>query len=181
MVFLPSHSYMNAIWAEFSIKNPDLETVVQTGNMSDNERQRFLKNFESGTETSLVGFAVMGGIFGEGVDLCGDRLSGAVVVGLGLPALSPERQLIRQYFDDRGDRGYDYAFLYPGLCRVFQAVGRVIRSETDQGAVLLIDHRFSEDRITELFPEHWRADFIDTSYELTETISAFWADQGQNG
>jgi DNA excision repair protein ERCC-2 len=180
MVFMPSHSYMNAIWAEYSVQNPEMETVVQTRTMLDDERQRFLDCFESGADTSLVGFAVMGGIFGEGVDLCGDRLSGAVVVGLGLPALSPERQLIRHYFDDRGDRGYDYAFLYPGLCRVFQAVGRVIRSDTDQGAVLLIDPRFSEDRINELFPEHWRPNFVNSRNELAETISAFWMDQERN-
>ena len=179
MVFLPSHEYMNAIWAEFSILNPDLETVVQSRAMSDNERQRFLDRFERDSQISLVGFAVMGGIFGEGIDLCGDRLSGAAVVGLGLPALSAERQLIRQYFDDRGDRGYDYAFLYPGLCRVFQAVGRVIRSEADRGAVLLIDPRFREDRLTDLFPEHWRPVFTDSSNGLAEAMSLFWANQEQ--
>jgi DNA excision repair protein ERCC-2 len=98
----------------------------------------------------------MGGIFGEGVDLAGERLSGTVVIGTGLPAVCAERELIRRYYDENNGRGFDYAYTYPGLNRVLQAAGRVIRSENDKGFVILVDGRFAGYKYKRLFPSWWR-------------------------
>ena len=103
-----------------------------------------------------LGFAVMGGVFGEGIDLVGDRLIGAIIVGVGLPQLCVERDLIRDYFQEKTGAGFDYAYTFPGMNRVLQATGRVIRSETDRGVVLLIDARFAEPRYRRLFPAWWQ-------------------------
>ena len=124
--------------------------------MSEPEREAFLAAFAVEHGETLVGFAVMGGIFGEGIDLVGDRLIGAVIVGVGLPQLCVERDLIRDYFQEQTGAGFDYAYTFPGMNRVLQAIGRVIRSETDRGVVLLIDARFAEPRYRRLFPAWWQ-------------------------
>jgi DNA excision repair protein ERCC-2 len=115
--------------------------LVQAREMDDAGRAEFLDRFSEQNHQTLVGFAVMGGIFGEGIDLVGERLSGAIIVGVGLPAICPERDLIRNYFDERGT-GFDFAYRYPGINRVLQAAGRVIRTDQDRGALLLVDQRF---------------------------------------
>src|ERR1051325_3289120 len=113
--------------------------------MADAERAAFLERFNSPeTGQTLVGFVVLGGIFGEGIDLVGERLIGVIVVGVGLPQLSIERDLIRDYIDARTGAGFEYAYAFPGFNRVLQATGRVIRSESDRGAVVLIDSRYRE-------------------------------------
>ena len=112
--------------------------------MTEPERDAFLAAFSAEHGETLAGFAVLGGIFGEGIDLVGERLIGAVIVGVGLPQLCVERDLIRDYFEARKCPGFDYAYTFPGMNRVLQAIGRVIRSDTDRGAVLLIDARFNE-------------------------------------
>ncbi|HPB17373.1 MAG TPA: helicase C-terminal domain-containing protein, partial [Clostridia bacterium] len=104
---------------------------------------------------TLVAFAVMGGLFGEGIDLVGEMLSGAAIIGPGLPMVCPERELIKKYFDDNDMNGFDYSYTYPGMNRVLQAAGRVIRSETDTGFVLLIDSRFGTSKYKSLFPKWW--------------------------
>jgi Rad3-related DNA helicase len=124
---------------------------------------------------SLVGFAVLGGIFGEGIDLVGDRLIGAVVVGVGLPQLEVERDLIADYFQAATGAGFDYAYTFPGLNRVLQAVGRVIRSDTDRGAVLLIDARFGEARYRRLLPAWWRPVTVGRPENLPAKVRTFWA------
>jgi DNA excision repair protein ERCC-2 len=133
--------------------------------MTEVERVEFLQQFSAQTERTLIGLAVMGGIFGEGIDLVGDRLIGVIVVGLGLPQLCLERNLIRQYYDQQGYDGFEYAYLFPGLNRVCQAAGRLIRSESDQGAILLLDNRFKQDRVQELLPVWWK---IQTCDEVNE-------------
>ena len=120
--------------------------------MSESEREGFLERFDPGNPETLAGFAVMGGIFGEGIDLVGRRLSGAAVVGVGLPGICLERELIRKHF---AEAGFDYAYTFPGINRVLQAAGRVIRSETDTGCLLLIDSRYATFRYRELLPDHW--------------------------
>jgi len=143
--------------------------------MSEAEREEFLAAFAVEHGRTLVGFAVMGGIFGEGIDLTGERLIGAVIVGVGLPQLDVERDLMADYFQERTGAGFDYAYTFPGMNRVRQAVGRVIRSETDRGAVLLIDARFREGRYRRLFPTWWRAVTIDKATDLLPAVQRFWA------
>jgi DNA excision repair protein ERCC-2 len=116
----------------------------------------------------------MGGIFGEAIDLDGDRLSGAAVVGVGLPGPSPERELIRAHFSDLDENGFNYAYLYPGMTRVFQAVGRVIRTENDRGAILLIDPRFDKHDYRSLFPHEWNAQRIHDKSQLKDILNRFW-------
>ena len=130
--------------------------------MPESDRTAFLARFQAENPRTLVGLAVLGGVFGEGIDLMGDRLAGASIVGLGLPAVTPERELIRQHYDETGGEGYAVAYLYPGLTRVIQAAGRVIRSDTDTGAVLLIDDRYALPEIRDLLPGHWRVEGVET-------------------
>jgi DNA excision repair protein ERCC-2 len=122
--------------------------------MAESERESFLAKFTNGTGS--VGLAVTGGIFAEGIGLPGEELVGVTVIGVGLPGLSIERDLLVTYFDQKERPGFDYAYLYPGMQRVLQAVGRLIRSEDDQGAALLVDRRFLEPKYENLFPTWWR-------------------------
>ena len=143
--------------------------------MNDADRAGFLDSFQLERGRSMVGLVVMGGVFGEGIDLVGDRLIGAVIVGVGLPQLCLERDLIRQHFDEREMDGFAYAYVYPGINRVLQAVGRVIRSENDRGAVLLVDNRFAEPRFGDLFPLWWNIDYCMGPEEITAELKKFWA------
>ncbi len=128
------------------------------------------------TAEPLAGFAVMGGVFGEGIDLIGDRLSGVAVVGVGLPQIGLTRELLRMYFEETRQEGYAYAYVYPGFNKVQQAVGRLIRSDEDYGAVLLIDDRLPGEPYTELFPDAWQPlPVLEDALEMAETLEAFWA------
>ena len=142
--------------------------------MSERQREGFLGRFETDTPRTLVGFAVMGGIFGEGIDLVGTRLSGAAVVGVGLPAVCLERELIREYFTTRLEQGFEYAYMYPGINRVLQAAGRVIRTETDRGVVLLIDQRYGSGHYHTLLPGHWSPVTIRGHDEFCRELRSFW-------
>ncbi|OCT16259.1 ATP-dependent helicase [Paenibacillus pectinilyticus] len=165
LVFFPSYAYMSSVYEAFtdlvseaqdSLEGNELNVLVQQAKMSEEEREHFLAAFQAGAEQTLVGFAVMGGIFSEGIDLVGDRLTGVVVVGVGLPQLGPERNLIKDYMERTGRNGYDYAYVYPGMNKVQQAGGRLIRSEMDHGVLLLIDDRYLQPRYQRLLPEEWR-------------------------
>jgi DNA excision repair protein ERCC-2 len=142
--------------------------------MTESERDAFLASFSVEHGETLVGFAVLGGIFGEGIDLVGERLIGAVIVGVGLPQLCVERDLIRDYFQQHNASGFDYAYTFPGMNRVLQAIGRVIRSETDRGVVLLIDARFNEMRYRRLFPAWWKFVRVRHSSGLDDAVEDFW-------
>jgi DNA excision repair protein ERCC-2 len=148
--------------------------IVQEREMADAERSRFLDRFSAHNQKTLVGFAVMGGIFGEGIDLIGDRLVGAVIVSVGLPAVCPERSLIRAYFDQTGD-GFDFAYRFPGINRVLQAAGRVIRSDKDRGAVLLVDRRFCLTDYRALLPSQWTTQCVNSPRQLKTHLSCFWS------
>jgi len=155
IAYFPSYEYLNDVYEKFTLKFPDIKVIVQNSKMSETERCTFLEQFSADSDSTLVGFAVMGGVFGEGIDLLGDRLSGAAIVGVGLPQVCTEREIIRDYFQKTVSKGFEYSYMYPGMNKVLQAAGRVIRSDTDKGIVLLIDERFAQARYRKLFPKHW--------------------------
>jgi DNA excision repair protein ERCC-2 len=174
LVYLPSYQYMAAVQEKFHALYPAVPILVQRSGMSEPEREAFLATFAVEHGETLVGFAVMGGMFGEGIDLVGDLLIGAVIVGVGLPQLCVERDLIRDYFQAQTGAGFDYAYTFPGMNRVLQAIGRVIRSETDRGVVLLIDARFAEPRYRRLFPAWWRPARVRSTEEIRKGLAEFW-------
>ncbi len=174
LTFFPSYAYMTMVAERFQDKVPRVQTVVQTPGMDEEARLTFLSHFSEQNRHAIVGFAVMGGIFGEGIDLVGDRLSGAIIVGVGLPAIDPERELIRSYFDKRGT-GFDFAYKFPGIIRVLQAVGRVIRTDQDRGTVLLVDQRFGRNDYKELLPKHWPVFFVHSKKEVHRRVNRFWS------
>lgn len=174
LIFFPSYEYLQMILEAFISNCPEREIIVQTPSMSESERDDFLNRFSRDNPESLLGFAVMGGIFGEGIDLVGDRLSGAVVVGVGLPGISLERELIREYFAATLKAGFEFAYQYPGINRVLQAAGRVIRSETDRGAVLLIDQRYATYRYRSLLLPEWNPIRVKNQEQFVNDLQKFW-------
>ncbi len=174
LLFFPSYQYLRMVLEMFRSAGPDIDVIVQEPGMGERQREEFLARFETDNPRTLVGFAVMGGIFGEGIDLVGTRLSGAAVVGVGLPGVCLERELIREYFAARREQGFEYAYMYPGINRVLQAAGRVIRTETDRGVVLLIDQRYGHDHYRALLPAHWQPTRIKGQAEFTVDLSGFW-------
>ena len=163
MVFFPSFEYMNMIYPmmreEFdkytSHDGRQRRIICQTPSMTVQEKDAFLRAFDMPDPELLVGFAVLGGHFGEGVDLVGDRLSGIICVGVGVPKLTPEREILSSYYGEKFGDGYAFAYRFPGWEKVLQAVGRVIRTEEDTGFALLIDERLSKPEYQMLFPDHW--------------------------
>jgi DNA excision repair protein ERCC-2 len=174
LAYFPSYQYLNATLEAFQVRYPSVPVLAQRPGLTESERDAFLAAFSVAHGETLAGFAVLGGIFGEGIDLVGERLIGAVIVGVGLPQLCVERNLIRDYFQRQSSAGFDYAYTFPGMNRVLQAIGRVIRSETDHGAVLLIDARFNESRYRRLFPAWWRFSRVRNSNALREALGGFW-------
>lgn len=161
LFFFPSYAYMNAVYEAFmaalgSGGGIGIRTLLQTPDMAEEQRESFLAAFVARPEETLVGFAVMGGIFSEGIDLVGDRLTGVAIIGTGMPKLGLEPDLIAAYFDAEGKSGFDYAYVYPGINKVLQAGGRLIRSERDRGVLALIDDRYAQQRYARLLPEEWR-------------------------
>jgi DNA excision repair protein ERCC-2 len=142
--------------------------------MTEAERETFIAAFRAEWPGTLVGFAVMGGVFGEGIDLVGEHLIGAVIVGVGLPQLCVERDLIRDFFQELNGDGFSYAYTFPGMNRVLQAIGRVIRSETDRGIVLLLDQRFRESRYRKLFPDWWQIKRVRSAEAIGRAARQFW-------
>lgn len=155
LVYFPSYDYMQKVADSFTQLFDDTEVLIQTSQMTEEERDDFLHRFDQANPHTLVGFCVLGGVFSEGIDLKGDRLIGAIIVGTGLPGLSMRQEQIREYFDRLNGQGYDYAYVFPGMNKVLQAAGRVIRSESDYGLVLLIDSRFDTVKYRCLYPDHW--------------------------
>ncbi|ODA40365.1 ATP-dependent DNA helicase [Desulfosporosinus sp. BG] len=175
LVYFPSYDYLDEVYLRFREHYQQVRVICQTSGMAEEKREEFLATFATNPAQTLVGFALMGGIFGEGIDLIGDRLSGAIVVGVGLPQISMEREIIRSYYESRNGQGYEFAYMYPGLNKVLQAVGRVIRTEEDQGIVLLIDERFSLTSYKKLFPEEWgMIRYVANPGSICKTIKSFW-------
>jgi DNA excision repair protein ERCC-2 len=175
LVFFPSYAYMTAVLELVKERLPEEQLLVQERGMSEVERETFLAQFSTDNSEMLIGFAVMGGIFGEGIDLVGERLIGTVVVGVGLPQMGLERDLIKGYFDQLNSSGFTYAYQYPGFNRVLQATGRLIRTEKDRGIIVLIDERFSHARYRRLFPEHWLGfQVVQSKNEIKYHLESFW-------
>jgi DNA excision repair protein ERCC-2 len=174
LVFFPSYAYLEMVHLCLAELAPDLELQVQRPGMAESDREAFLKHFRSNTPDGCVGLVVMGGIFGEGIDLAGERLTGAVIVGVGLPGICLERDLIRDYFTDHGRDGFAYAYTYPGITRVLQAAGRVIRTATDRGTVLLMDRRYGSARYRRLMPPHWQPVTAPSGERLEHYLDCFW-------
>ena len=176
MVFFPSYRLMEDVYQvyqdEFSVSW--VRCISQHASMTELEREEFLEEFTEETEEILVGFCVMGGIFSEGIDLIGDRLIGAAVVGTGLPQVNCEREILKGYYDEKGEQGFDYAYRYPGMNKVLQAAGRVIRTKEDTGAILLMDERFLNRDYRNLFPREWNDACTCTLGNVEKHLQAFW-------
>jgi DNA excision repair protein ERCC-2 len=174
LVFFPSYAYLDMVHLRLAELAPDVELLVQRPAMSESDREAFLEHFRSGLAGGCAGLVVMGGIFGEGIDLVGERLTGAVIVGVGLPGICMERNLIRDYFSAQGKDGFAYAYTYPGITRVLQAVGRIIRTASDRGTVLLLDRRYATSRYRRLLPPHWQLVTAPVGDSLGPYLQDFW-------
>lgn len=175
LFFFPSFQYLQNVYELFREKHPEIVARKQEGAMDEEQREAFLEAFKAGNSETLVGFCVLGGVFSEGIDLRGERLIGAAIVGVGLAQLNPESDLIKDYYNETIGQGFDYAYQLPGMNKVLQAVGRVIRGESDRGVILLIDERFSASRYRTLFPGHWNhAKIVKNTKEITEQVTEFW-------
>lgn len=175
IVFFPSYKYMNEVYSLFCDKNPKVNVICQKIGMSEEEKEEFLQTFSKEAEEGIVGFAVMGGIFSEGIDLTGEKLIGTIIVGVGLPQICLERNIISEYFNNKNNRGFEYAYIYPGMNKVMQAAGRVIRTEKDKGVVLLIDERFTYSSYKGLFPKEWEHYIIcKNKVHVSKSLSEFW-------
>lgn len=184
LIFFPSYRFMEDVYQEFTqllaSDGEEMELVIQQKHMDEEERENFLRAFEVGREKSLIGFGVLGGIFSEGIDLTNEKLIGTLIIGTGLPQVCNEREILKSYFDQKGLYGFDYAYRYPGMNKVLQAAGRVIRTEDDRGVILLLDERFQREKGKEIFPKEW-ADCERCRLDIVEEkIRLFWEKQTDN-
>lgn len=173
MIFFPSYQMMEEIAGRLSKLRGELSYLCQKPSMSETERESFLSAFQETPETPVIALCIMGGIFSEGIDLKYSRLIGTVIVGPGLPMVCPERELYKSYFEENGKNGFDYAYLYPGLNKVFQAAGRVIRTDKDRGIILLLDDRFLTNSYQRLFPAEWQPERVSLG-TLSRKVKEFW-------
>lgn len=188
MVFFPSHAFLQNVYGVYSAYFQDkssVECLLQEEYMNEESREAFLARFQSGTEacefelvierkSTLIGFCVLGGIFSEGIDLKNDSLIGAIIVGTGLPQVCNEREILKKFFDSQGDNGFDFAYRYPGMNKVLQAAGRVIRTVEDVGIVVLLDERFLTASYKRMYPREWEA-YEQVSLErIGKRIERFW-------
>lgn len=184
LIFFPSYRFMEDVYQEFTqllaSDEEEMELIIQQKHMDEEERENFLRAFEMGREKSLIGFGVLGGIFSEGIDLTNEKLIGTLIIGTGLPQVCNEREILKSYFDQKGLYGFDYAYRYPGMNKVLQAAGRVIRTEDDRGVILLLDERFQREKGKEIFPKEW-ADCERCRLDIVEEkIRLFWEKQTDN-
>ena len=175
MAFFPSYRFLEEVHTCFlECVDHEVDSICQVSYMDEEQREEFLEEFEREREKSLVAFCVMGGIFSEGIDLTDDKLIGAVIAGTGLPQVCTEREILKQYFNAADMDGFDYAYLYPGMNKVLQSAGRVIRTESDRGVILLLDDRFREMRYREVFPREWQQYQLGSVKNLEQEIRTFW-------
>ncbi len=178
IAYFPSYACLEGVQRVFCKKYPNVEVVVQKQGMGIREKEEFLSTFREDTGHLRVGFCVLGGAFAEGVDLPGSRLIGSIIFGVGLSGLSNERNMIQEYFDQEDGQGYEYAYTYPGMNRVLQAVGRVIRREEDCGVAVLVDDRYADAKYRRLFPTHWEmVQYAGNAQSLAEIMRRFWKKQ----
>ncbi len=177
IAFFPSYRMMEEVFACFVQREgifEELECICQQSGMSELQREEFLSNFTSPREKTLVGFCVMGGIFAEGIDLKYEALIGVIVVGTGLPQISNEREILKDFYDRQERAGFAYAFRYPGMNKVLQAAGRVIRTSEDRGVILLLDERFLQQEYQALFPREWEGFQTVVLAQVREVVEGFW-------
>ena len=175
MAFFPSYKLMQQVYEAFMELDGGLaKSICQESGMKEEAREAFLQSFEEEYDTSFVAFCVMGGIFSEGIDLTNDKLIGAIVVGTGLPQISNEREILKNYYDHVSGDGFDYAFRFPGINKVLQAAGRVIRTTEDRGIILLLDERFLQSDYQGLYPREWAKREICNVSNVEEKVLDFW-------
>ena len=194
MVFCPSHAFMQDVYTFYMeyFWSEDVECVMQQDYMNESSREEFLARFEASNRTmmdlqsvisydievedekTLIGFCVLGGIFSEGIDLKNDSLIGAIIVGTGLPQVCFERELLKEHFDKQGESGFDYSYRYPGMNKVLQAAGRVIRTDEDEGVVALLDERFLQSSYIKMFPREWDNYQVVNVENVSAKTQAFW-------
>ncbi len=175
MIFFPSYHYLKSVLDFIPELSSEYDILLQDRNMTEFERGQFLNEFNQDRKCSLLSFVVMGGVFGEGIDLVGDKLIGAIIIGVGLPQLSLEKDLIKENYNLSSKTGYDYSYRFPGFNKVLQAGGRVIRTEDDKGIILLIDQRYSQSVYRKLFPLEWNhAEYNHNQSLLLKKIDNFW-------
>lgn len=177
MVFFPSYAYLENVLTAFNKKYSKIETWQQERQTDVVQRARLLDRLERGG--TRLGFAILGGVFGEGIDYVGDKLIGVALVGVGLPGIGIEQDLIADCYRNQGLDGFDYAYRYPGFTKVLQTAGRVIRAESDRGVVLLIDDRFTQPFYRDLYPSHWQLEFAQSHEEVKQSLTDFWQTQSQ--
>lgn len=177
MAFFPSYKMMEDVWQCFVQREgvfAEMDCICQESGMSELQREEFLGNFSAHREKTLVGFCVMGGIFAEGIDLKHEALIGVIVVGTGLPQISNEREILKDFYDRQERAGFAYAFRYPGMNKVLQAAGRVIRTSEDRGIILLLDERFLQQEYLALFPREWENFQTVSLPQVRKVMEEFW-------
>ena len=175
MAFFPSYKMMNDVYecgCAIGLFG-DIEVIVQDSHLSEQERDEFISRFRE-EEKPVLGFCILGGIFSEGIDLAGEHLIGAAIVGTGLPLVCNENEIKLNYFSDREDKGFEYAYLYPGMNKVQQAAGRVIRTMDDRGVILLLDERFVTRQVVDTFPAEWEDYRVVNLNTVSAEIEDFW-------
>jgi DNA excision repair protein ERCC-2 len=174
MVFFPSYKYMDLVFDKMKENYPNINTSIQESNMSEEEKEEFLSMFDEDNKETHVGFCVLGGHFSEGIDLTNDKLIGVIIVGVGMPQIGIERDIIKDHMKD-SNKGFDYACVYPGMIKVLQAAGRCIRTDDDKGVILLLDNRYSQRRYQSLFPYEWYPNFrVRKSDDVKTLCEEFW-------
>lgn len=175
IVFFPSYQYMNRVYELLETKERDFTCIAQNSRMTDAEREEFLLEFDKERTDSLVAFCVMGGLFSEGIDLKEERLIGVIIVGTGLPMVCTEQEILKGYFDETGQDGFSFAYQYPGMNKVMQSAGRVIRTVHDKGVILLLDDRFLRRDYQEIFPREWDDYKRVTIKTVSKELEDFWS------
>ena len=178
MIFFPSYQFLFQVQKVLEERQEQgklkFEWKAQSSNMSEEEREEFLLSFKEEPKESFAGLCVMGGIFSEGIDLKEERLIGAIIIGTGLPQVNPEQEILKEYFDEQGEGGFDYAYQYPGMNKVMQAAGRVIRTVNDKGVIALLDDRFLLPEYVALFPREWERYTVVNRFNVKQAVDDFW-------
>ena len=178
ILFFPSYQFLEAVQDILEKRQAEgglgFRFMAQASHMSEEDRERFLLRFEEEPKESFAGLCVMGGIFSEGIDLKEERLIGAIIIGTGLPQVNPEQEILKEYFDERGEGGFNYAYQYPGMNKVMQAAGRVIRTVKDKGVIALLDDRFLLPEYVALFPREWESYTVVNRFNVKQAVDGFW-------
>lgn len=175
LIFFPSYRFMEDVYEQFlAVNEQEADCMMQSGNMNEADREEFIQEFSNPRGKSLAAFCVLGGIFSEGIDLKEDLLIGVLIVGTGLPQICNQREILKEYYQEENGQGFDYAYQYPGMNKVLQAAGRVIRTASDRGIIGLLDDRFLRSDYRQLFPREWSQYEVHSLDSLPEALETFW-------